>query len=527
MERGKLGIMKSNLQRVIFFCALALSVGLTACSPQLPPVVATPVPPTGALPSAVSTTAPIAPTSVTSQLVPASPTAGEPATAAASTAANPTPSAAPVVGPASIMGIEMHEISEAGGVNQVRQSGAAWIRLNALLWSSVEPQPGQRNWETLAGLEAGMKTAASQGLQLILIVRSTPAWAQKVPGVSCSAVTSEQLPAFALFMHDLVARYSQPPYQVKYWELYNEPDADPGAVPPDTPFGCWGDPSDPYFGGGFYAQMLKMVYPQIKAADPQAQVVVGGLLMNCDPVNPPETSPGSGQRQDCTPSRFMEGILKYDGGPYFDAISFHAYDFYGNKPGLFGNGAWNSISTTTGPVLITKARYLRSLLATYGHPEKRLINTESGLLCTFDETTCLGADFENTKAYNVAQAYASALAEGLEANIWYSITGWRYSGLVSSNLQPLPAYNAFRFSSAQLQGATFSREVTDFPGINGYEFTRLGKRLWVIWSIDGIDQAVRLPTAPAAIYDVFGGSLQAAQDLIIGPAPLYIDWGSS
>ena len=76
----------------------------------------------------------------------------------------------------------------------------------------------------------------------------------------------------------------------------------------------------------------------------------------------------------------MEGILKYDGGPYFDIISFHAYDYYGDTLGLYGNGSWNSISNTTGPVMIAKARYLRSLLATYRYPEKKLVNTESGLL---------------------------------------------------------------------------------------------------------------------------------------------------
>ena len=39
--------------------------------------------------------------------------------------------------------------------------------------------------------------------------------------------------------------------------------------------------NDPYYGGGYYAEMLKIVYPQIKAADPEAQILIGGLLLFC------------------------------------------------------------------------------------------------------------------------------------------------------------------------------------------------------------------------------------------------------
>ena len=50
---------------------------------------------------------------------------------------------------------------------------------------------------------------------------------------------------------------------------------DPKLVDPDSVFGCWGDNDDDYYGGGYYADMLKMVYPAVKSADPQAQVLIG------------------------------------------------------------------------------------------------------------------------------------------------------------------------------------------------------------------------------------------------------------
>jgi hypothetical protein len=184
----------------------------------------------------------------------------------------------------------MHRIAPGGGLQLVKDSGAYWVRKNALLWSEVEPQEGARNWEAIANLEAELKNAADSGLQTILIVRSTPAWAQKLPGVSCGQILPEKMGAFGAFLHDVVSRYSQPPYNVRYWELGNEPDVDPAFVDANSIFGCWGDQTDPEgYGGGVYAEMLKVAYPQIKAVDPQAQVLIGGLLLDCDPDIPRST----------------------------------------------------------------------------------------------------------------------------------------------------------------------------------------------------------------------------------------------
>ena len=126
-------------------------------------------------------------------------------------------------------------------------------------------------------------------------------------------------------MHALVARYSVALYNIKYWELWNEPDIASSNFPGDNLFGCWGDPNDPYYGGGYYADMLREVYPQIKAADPQGQVLVGGLLLDCDPRL------GAGcekVKNNNQPSKFLEGILRKNGVPFFDGVSFHAYDYY-------------------------------------------------------------------------------------------------------------------------------------------------------------------------------------------------------
>jgi hypothetical protein len=422
-----------------------------------------------------------------------------------------------------VVGVELHRITAEGGVTLVKDLGVHWIRRNALLWSDVEPQLGERNWEAVAALETELRNAAEQGLETILIVRSTPEWAQKVPGAYCGAVSQQMLPAFAIFMHDVVARYSAEPYNVKYYELGNEPDIDPGLVNPDNIFGCWGDVNAPYYGGQYYADMLKSVYPQVKAANPQAQVVVGGLLLDCDPNNPPESPAGSGQYADCTPARFLEGILKNGGGDFFDVVSFHAYDYYYGSLGRYGNQGWHSSSKINGPVVTVKTDYLRSVLGANGYPDKGLINSESAVLCTGDETKCPSETFEETKSIYVAQAYASARAEGLLANIWYSIRGWRFSGLVDKQGEPLPAAKALGFSASQLNQALFEQQLEQFPGLMGYAFQQDGTRLWVLWALEQ-DQTIDLGAEPAEMYDLYGNSLPPTQQITVGLQPVYIVW---
>jgi len=417
----------------------------------------------------------------------------------------------------------MNGINPENGLEPVKKSGAFWVRRNALLWSEVEPKEGQRKWGALAGLENEMKNASRDGLSLILIVRSTPSWAQKFPGVTCSAVKPDKLAAFGSFMRDLVARYSPPPYSVKYWEIGNEPDIAPELVSPDSIFGCWGDSKVSYYGGEYYAEMLKVVYPQVKAADPQAQVSIGGLLFDCNPDNPPEPS-SSGKLYDCTAGSFLEGILKNGGGDFFDIVSYHAYDYYAGTIGAFGSSNWHSAWNTTGPVSIAKARYIRSLLMTYGHPDKSLMNTESALLCISKNQQCQSEDFASTKSYYVAEVYASALAEALQANVWYSLTGWRDSGLVDEKFQPLPAYDAFRFSASMLQGAVFVGNIDQFSGVKGYEFSRKNQRFWILWSQDGADHTIQLSETPTAVYDVIGTQLTVSRNLNLTVAPIYIEW---
>jgi hypothetical protein len=390
-----------------------------------------------------------------------------------------------------VFGITIYTLDGAGGLDQVAQAGSVWTR-NGFIWETIEPNPGARNWNT--ELEQGLIRADSLGVEPIMLIEGTPDWALKT-GFNCGAVAEDKFPALAKFAYDLVKRYSGPPYNVRYWELWNEPDA-AGLL------GCWGDPSDSqYYGGYYYGQMLQVVYPRMKEADPRAQVLVGGLLLDCDPDNPPEG-------MNCLPSRFLEGILESGAGPHFDGVSFHAYDYYTGK-GTYGNGNWNSYSNTTGPVSITKARFLKDVLSSYGYGQKYLMNTETAVFAgpNVMDPPC-GApevkipDIEGTKVYYVIHSYAVAVAEGLKANVWYSAFGVRCSGLLDSDLSPKAGYYAYQFAQDKLGAAQYVRQVSEYEGVMGYEYETTGRKLWVLWSLDGLAHTITLPKQPVEVNRV-------------------------
>ena len=232
--------------------------------------------------------------------------------------ATPIITSAPVVTAQPVTCIQMNHLNKHAELSLFENAGVYWTRFDGFHWDLLEPVeqaiPAYK-WGEVD--ETALKDAANAGAQVVAMVQFAPDWAQKYPGVACGPFAEAALDKFARFMHALVSRYSQPPYNIKYWEIGNEPDIDHSLVDPHSGYGCWGDQSDPYYGGGYYAEMLKATYGQIKEADPQAQLLIGGLLLDCDPTNPPRTSLNSGQYKDCTPSRFLEGILKNGGGDYF------------------------------------------------------------------------------------------------------------------------------------------------------------------------------------------------------------------
>jgi hypothetical protein len=418
--------------------------------------------------------------------------------------------------PPSIFGLEVLLSTGNAYVPDVQTLQPVWIRKNGLLWSDVEPAPGLRQWEEMSVLDAQVSQLSAAGFETMLIVRSTPSWAQYVEGMPCGPIRPENLDDFAGFLTDAVARYKEPPYNVQYWELWNEPDVDPGVISwPESPFGCWGDSGDPYYGGGYYGEMLSYAYPAIKAADPEAQVLIGGLLLDCDPENPP---PG----KSCTPSRFLEGILINGGGDYFDIANMHAYAYYGLPgdpvyPRIY-NWNWAYGEPSTG--ISEKAHFVRQTLQNYGY-EKPLFNTEVALDCTIGTDDC----YEVQSMYAV-RAYAEALALDLQAQVWFALrSDWKNTGLLYSTPGTYkPAYYAYQTTVEELESAVYLGPVTSYPPLEGYTFAGSSILIQVVWSADEAVHTITLPAETVRVVDRYGMEIEPSGGAIeVGLAPVFIE----
>lgn len=406
------------------------------------------------------------------------------------------------VKPVTVVGVEIAGSLGEGEVRLLGDIGASWTRIAAVWWPDVEPVEGQRNWDALRWQEEKLEQSYAQGVQAVLVIRGTPVWAQQYEGVSCGPISRRKFVAFSNFVADLVARYSIAPYHVKYWELGNEPDIDRKLVAPDSLWGCWGDENDTYYGGAYYAEMLAHVYPRIKQVTEDANVLIGGLVLDCDP----NTAEGCPDEQRRRPARFLEGILRAGGGAYFDGVSFHAYDYYDGELVRYSNRNFASASYTTGPVSIAKTNYIRELLQQYAVEGKFIMNTETALLCSRCSEP-LSQEFELTKASYAAQSHIAAAVIGLRANIWFRLADWMSTSLITTDMTPLPAYTATHVAASILAGATYSQtlsQTTTGNAVQGYVFLRDGKPIWVVWSTDGITQTMLLPSQPARVLDVFG-----------------------
>lgn len=420
--------------------------------------------------------------------------------------------------PPPIFGGEMWGIKDSRGLPYAVEGGIHWVRFGAFAWDAIEPvrtNPPSYKWEGVD--EDSLRNASANGLEVIAILRFTPPWAQKYPGSSCGPIAEEALDEFAQFLTALVSRYSAPPFNVRYWELGNEPDVPVWYDP--TVYGCWGDESDPYYGGGYYAEMLKRAYPAIKAADPGAQVLIGGLLLDCDPTNPP---PG----KDCKPARFLEGILRNGGGPYFDIVSFHGYPPYAGSLSLQLDERFPSWDKRGG-VVLGKVDFLREVMATYG-VDKQIIHTEGSLICPeMNEEVCNppGPDFYEAQADYVAWLFVRNWAEGLLGTVWYTFEypGWRYGSMLDENQQPKPAWYALDFLTEELHNGYYQAPVTQYPTLQGYEFSVSGKRVWVLWAPDEQPKTISLPGEVTRVYDKYGNDITPAGGTLTVSSPVYVE----
>ncbi len=193
------------------------------------------------------------------------------------------------------LGVNMADLSLAYLVNDL---GFNWAK-GYVNWATVEPEPGQFRWVDPDNVT---KAFRDQELKILLRIHGTPAWAR--PPDSSLSHPPTDLADFARFVTALANRYRG---QVAAYEIWNEPNLqyEWGNLEPDP---------------AAYTDMLKTAYIAIKKADPEAQVISGGLATT-----------GGGSATAYGDLDFLQGMYEAGAKGFFDAFGSHPYA-YGHTP---------------------------------------------------------------------------------------------------------------------------------------------------------------------------------------------------
>jgi len=222
---------------------------------------------------------------------------------------------------------------------------------------------------------------------------------------------------YALYVYKIVHQYKG---QVRFWEVWNEPDfdyasnawkkpGDPGNWWDNEPFPCSYALKAPAF---YYNRILRISYEVIKSIDPTLYVCTGGLgypsfldviLRNTD--NPDEGKVNT------------EFPLK--GGAYFDVLSFHSYPHIDGSVRQWDNESWgfkyqrHSDAAVAG--FVKRKKEFESVLQKYGYngqqfPKKEWICTESTIpRVKFEDN--MGSEMAHTNY--IIKSLVAAQKEGL------------------------------------------------------------------------------------------------------------------
>lgn len=133
----------------------------------------------------------------------------------------------------------------------LRNMGISWIRAN-LSWGRSEPERGRFDWKQG---DDSSRLLKEYGMHAMFNLVYPPRWA--VDRVNMYGGNPADFGDYAAFAARAAARY----LHIRHWSIWNEPDAE----------SHWEG------GGAEFARLLKATAPAIRAANPEAKVLPGGV----------------------------------------------------------------------------------------------------------------------------------------------------------------------------------------------------------------------------------------------------------
>jgi polysaccharide biosynthesis protein PslG len=288
----------------------------------------------------------------------------------------------------------------------IAATGAAWLRVD-INWHAVQLNgPQAYDWWHV---DRVIQAARARGLKVLALIAYTPPWARPPGGTDMSPPAD--ISQFANFARTAVQRYA--PVGVRDWEIWNEPNL--GMF--------WAPAPDP----AKYAALLAMTYDTIKATDPHANVLSGGL------------SPAPDGPTTMAPVTFLQRIYQAGARGKFDAVAHHPsnYPYMPMKPEPDYN--WNAFGGVTPK--------LNETMVANGDGHKKIWGTEMGAPTVQGMTPEYVADYL-TEAYTVwkSWSYTGPLLWFSYRDAWYDPDDPEANfGLVRTDGTPKePALSAYR-----------------------------------------------------------------------------------
>jgi Beta-1,4-xylanase len=371
-------------------------------------------------------------------------------------------------------------------VQLMREAGVQWQR-EELFWHEIQKEPhGPYNWtgnsSGFYNYDRAIQLQVEAGINVLGLLDYNPAWFK-----GKNPTPEEWIDDWGDFVYNAVARYGRDRGQIKYWELWNEPN-----------LARSGYESGLYEVRDF-ARILQVGYAAAKAADPEAVIVMGGMASIWG--EPP--SPFNYDYMD-----YLEELGKLGAWQHFDIIAIHPY-----RPNAPEGTPWrNGLQAD----MRTEFSILDGLLLRYG--AKPVWLTELG----WHDSQRFDSVDRDTQAFFLVRSYIMALSHpSIEKIFWYDLrndtepgasyehpvyddANYEYHYGLLTRSYPLdpnradlrkPAFLAYRTMTQMLAGLAQTGITADgnhpeHPGLFWYSFAGNGRRVDVMWRIGETDQQV-------------------------------------
>jgi endoglycosylceramidase len=370
---------------------------------------------------------------------------------------------APAIGLSTHIPLGSGSAAQAQELDMEQQAGVKWIRTD-FAWSTIEPVEGEFHFEAYDPM---VDEALAHGIQVVALLDYGVGWARTEPG-NDSSLDAGKFGKFA----GAVAQHFKG--RISTFEIWNEEDL-PNFFKPEP------DPQK-------YGELLRHAHAAIRAANPGALVLFGGLSSASVAVG--------------KPWGFFEEVLHLhpDLGSHFDALAIHPYTLAQSLAPEQENPAG-----TLEDMLIAA----RKVLSRFGLERKPLWLTELGwpaCPCPPLEPPVFipNVSYEDQASYLVRSALL-AWRQRAATWLWYDfidadgsvpLFSENYFGLVQHDTNPedgippapKPAFQALSAMTKLLDGHVLTGETPPSAHCHALKFDKGALAVWAAWNSHAGDQ---------------------------------------